>query len=229
MKKIILSLCLICPAFSSFGEVNTDQLSETLGHLIVRHLIHPGFNFNLDKVVEGIQNERANQPSPMTEEEYEGAICALEEEHFRLSADKNLSEAEAFLQKNARSEEIHVVNEKLQYAINQEGNGSVVKADSIPLIYYKGCLIDGTKFASAEKSEGPVSLPMSQAIAGFAQGLLGMKEGEKRTIYIHPELAYGVTGELPPNSLLIFEVEVVKSNSTDDPALTALFGSPQGN
>ncbi len=43
-----------------------------------------------------------------------------------------------------------------------------------------------------------------------------MKEGEKRTIYIHPEKAYGVTGHLPPNSLLIFDVEIIKAHSELD-------------
>jgi peptidylprolyl isomerase len=40
-----------------------------------------------------------------------------------------------------------------------------------------------------------------------------MREGEKRTVFIHPELAYGTNGYLPPNSLLTFEVEIVKANS----------------
>ena len=43
-----------------------------------------------------------------------------------------------------------------------------------------------------------------------------MKEGEKRTIYIHPELGYGTSGYLPPNSLLVFEIEVVKANATPE-------------
>ncbi len=43
-----------------------------------------------------------------------------------------------------------------------------------------------------------------------------MVQGEKRTLYIHPELAYGVSGHLPPNSLLIFEVEIVEANPTTE-------------
>ena len=39
-----------------------------------------------------------------------------------------------------------------------------------------------------------------------------MKEGEKRRLFLHPDLGYGTTGHLPPNSLLIFDVEVVKAN-----------------
>lgn len=230
MKKVMIALCLIFQTFFCFGEVEVtnDQLSETLGHLIVRHLIHPGFQFNLDRVVQGIQDERANRPSPLSEEQYEQAICAIEEEHFRETSDKNLSAATTFLEANSRLHGIHVLNEKLQYKVEQEGEGPQVVASSVPLIYYKGSLLDGRKFASSEKPGMPVSLPMAQAISGFSQGMLGMREGERRILYIHPELAYGVTGELPPNSLLIFEVEVVRVNSTEDDAFSGLFGPNEG-
>jgi peptidylprolyl isomerase len=43
-----------------------------------------------------------------------------------------------------------------------------------------------------------------------------MQEGEKRTLYIHPEFAYGTKGILPPNSLLTFEVEIVKANAAEE-------------
>ena len=51
-------------------------------------------------------------------------------------------------------------------------------------------------------------------IPGFREGVIGMREGETRRIYVHPEMAYGVTGEVPPNSLLIFDVEVTDAGET---------------
>ncbi len=101
----------------------------------------------------------------------------------------------------------------MQFQIVQQGNGEEVLPDGAPLIHYKGTLLDGTVFATSEASLQPVTLPIKQTIPGFAKGIVGMKEGEKRILYIHPELAYGLSGHLPPNSLLIFEVEVVKANS----------------
>ena len=64
------------------------------------------------------------------------------------------------------------------------------------------------------------ALPIKQSIPGFAKGLVGMKEGEKRILYIHPELAYGLAGHLPPNSLLIFEVEIVKAHALSSNEVT---------
>lgn len=218
MKKLLMIACTLT-TLSLFGnegpeKVDYDKLSETLGHLIVRQLVNPSLEFNLDKVIQGMQDERAGKSSPMNEEEYEQTILAIQESLFTQTAEKNLSEAIAFLKLNSAKEGVLALDEQLQYQILKEGIGQEeVKADSIPLIHYKGSLINGTVFSSSFDSGEPISLPLKQTIPGFSRGLVGMKEGEKRVLYVHPELAYGISGKLPPNSLLIFEVEVIKANT----------------
>jgi len=217
IKKIILTVLLFLPLFGIANEISKEvdynSLSKTLGHLIVRQLNQACFNLNLDQVIQGIRDEREGKPSPMTEEEYEQAVCSLQEQHFLQTAEKNLAEANNFLQNNALKEGIQSVDPKLQFFIFHEGEGEAVGPESVPLIHYTGKLIDGTIFASSESVGEPVALPIKQSIPGFAKGLVGMKEGEKRVLYIHPELAYGLSGQLPPNSLLIFEVEIIKANT----------------
>ncbi len=208
-KHLLLLLLILCfPVCAE--EIDHDQLSETLGHLLVRHLVQPGFECNFDKVVQGIADAREGKPSPLSEEAYEQAICSIQENLFMQAAEKNLAEADAFLEKNRTESGVKEVDSQLQFRVAQTGEGEEVNLDSIPLIHYKGTLIDGTVFA---QSDDPLPLPIKQSIPGFARGLVGMKEGEKRTLYIHPELAYGISGNLPPNSLLIFEVEIVKAHS----------------
>ncbi len=209
MKKLFLLFLSICvPAFAE--EIDHDKLSETLGHLLVRHLDQPGFECNFDKVIKGIKDERKGKAAPLTEEEYEQAIYAIQENNFLEVAEKNLAQADAFLKENLEDDEVLEVDPKLQYRIAKAGEGNEVGPDSTPLINFKGSLIDGTLFTS---SDTPLPLPIKQSIPGFARGLVGMKEGEKRILYIHPELAYGLNGNLPPNSLLIFEVEIVKADA----------------
>lgn len=217
MKHWILS-ALILFSFPIFAEEKTEEvdygrLSETLGHLIVRQLTQPGFSFQLERVILGMKDEQEGKPSPLSEEEYEQMVCSLQEKQFQQAAEQNLAEANTFLHQNASKEGIKTVDDKLQFQISHEGNGETVGPDSVPLIYYKGQLINGTIFASSEGMSQPIALPIKQSIPGFAKGIVGMKEGEKRVLYIHPELAYGLSGQLPPNSLLIFEVEVVKANA----------------
>lgn len=218
IKKLIL-IVLASSCFAPlYGDgtpqpINFELLSETLGHLIVRQLNQPGFEFDMERVISGMQDEQAGKPSPMSEEEYEQMICALQEQNFSKLAEKNLAAANAFLKENAEKAGICSPDPQLQFAVAKEGRGEEVGPDSVPLIHYTGKLLDGTVFATSESIGEPIALPLKQSIPGFAKGLVGMQEGEKRILYIHPELAYGVTGQLPPNSLLIFEVEIVKANS----------------
>ena len=56
-----------------------------------------------------------------------------------------------------------------------------------------------------------MTIYLPDMIRGFQEGVAGMQEGEKRRLYIHPDLAYGVSNEVPPNSILFFDVEVVNA------------------
>ncbi|XP_062554331.1 peptidyl-prolyl cis-trans isomerase FKBP2 [Armigeres subalbatus] len=82
-------------------------------------------------------------------------------------------------------------------------------------MHYTGTLEDGTEFDSSIPRGEPLTftLGMGQVIKGWDQGLLNMCEGEKRKLIIPPELGYGARGageKIPPNSVLVFEVELVK-------------------
>lgn len=226
MNKWILTLLLAVPlcavAQEGSEEINYNRLSETLGHLIVKQLDQAGFPFSSEKVIRGIRDAKAGKPSPMNEEEYEQVMCNLQEQLFLKTAENNLAMANAFLKENASKAGIQSLDPKLQVKVTHEGSGAVIDAESIPLIHYKGSLIDGTVFASSETLGEPVALPLKQSIPGFSKGLVGMKEGEKRMLFIHPELAYGVAGQLPPNSLLIFEVEAVKANTISQAEIAQL-------
>ncbi|EAT39857.1 AAEL008367-PA [Aedes aegypti] len=82
-------------------------------------------------------------------------------------------------------------------------------------MHYTGTLEDGSEFDSSIPRGEPLTftLGMGQVIKGWDQGLLNMCEGEKRKLIIPPELGYGARGageKIPPNSVLVFEVELVK-------------------
>ncbi|EDV93456.1 peptidyl-prolyl cis-trans isomerase FKBP2 [Drosophila grimshawi] len=86
-------------------------------------------------------------------------------------------------------------------------------------VHYKGTLADGTEFDSSHNRGKPFSFTLGarQVIKGWDQGLLGMCEGERRTLTIPPELGYGASGagggKIPPNAVLIFDVEMMKIDS----------------
>lgn len=95
----------------------------------------------------------------------------------------------------------------------KEGSGSAVKSGDTIIIHYKGTLTDGTKFDSSYDRGEPfeTQIGVGQVIEGWDKGVVGMKQGGKRKLTIPPDMAYGEqsTGSIPPNSTLIFEVELI--------------------
>lgn len=93
------------------------------------------------------------------------------------------------------------------------GSGAEAKPGNIISAHYTGTLVDGTKFDSSVDRGEPLSftLGVGQVIKGWDEGIVGMKVGGKRKLIIPPELAYGARaiGSIPPNSTLIFEVELM--------------------
>src|SRR5438067_12323741 len=95
----------------------------------------------------------------------------------------------------------------------KEGMGEPAKLGDWLEVHYTGWLTDGTKFDSSLDRQQPIKVRLGagQVIKGWEKGLEGMKLWGKRKLTIPPELAYGSQGRpnIPPNSTLIFEVELV--------------------
>ena len=94
------------------------------------------------------------------------------------------------------------------------GTGEAAKAGDTLTMNYVGALPNGTVFDASAKHGQPFTFTLGagQVIPGWDQGLVGMKVGGKRRLIIPPSMAYGNRdlGSIPPNSTLIFEVELVK-------------------
>ncbi|NGX39662.1 MAG: putative FKBP-type peptidyl-prolyl cis-trans isomerase FkpA [Chlamydiae bacterium] len=194
------------------AKVSEAKVSESFGHLIGKNINTMNLDFDIASVMKGVQDSLDGKESPMSEEDCIQAITAAQEEARQKLADDNLAKAEEFLKSNAKIKGIVSIEEgKLQYKIDKKGTGEVVQSTSTPSILYSATYLDGSSFASSEENETPICL--DETIQGFKKGLVGMKEGEKRTLYIHPEYAYGTQGFLPPNALLTFEVEIVKAHA----------------
>jgi FKBP-type peptidyl-prolyl cis-trans isomerase len=94
----------------------------------------------------------------------------------------------------------------------QEGKGTAVAKGATVKVRYTGWLTDGKVFDSAENKE-PVEFPLGNLIKAWQEGIPGMKPGGVRRLKVPPKLGYGdrKTGPIPPNSTLVFEIELVSS------------------
>lgn len=103
--------------------------------------------------------------------------------------------------------------EGLEIEILQQGEGEEAKNGDNVSVHYTGTLVDGTKFDSSVDRGQPFQFDLGagRVIQGWDLGVQGMKVGEKRKLTIAPELGYGNAdmGSIPPNSTLIFEVELL--------------------
>lgn len=103
----------------------------------------------------------------------------------------------------------------LKYYMLEEGQGNQVKAGGSVLVHYHGMLTDGTVFDSSFERNQPVELSLQQVIRGWQEGLPLCKVGAKIVLIIPPDLGYGEAsqGKIPANSTLIFNIEILGSNS----------------
>jgi FKBP-type peptidyl-prolyl cis-trans isomerase len=94
-----------------------------------------------------------------------------------------------------------------------EGTGATAETGKVVAMHYTGWLMDGKKFQSSLDRGKPytIKLGAGEVIKGWDEGIVGMKVGGKRKLTIPPNLAYGEAGRgpIPPNSTLVFEVDLM--------------------
>ena len=87
-------------------------------------------------------------------------------------------------------------------------------------VHYTGTLLDGKEFDSSVKRGEPLEFPINAVIPGWTEMLKLMKVGEKVTAWIPSDLAYGPYGrppQIPGNSMLIFEMELIDTHAAEAP------------
>ena len=97
------------------------------------------------------------------------------------------------------------------------GEGETAASGQFVSVHYTGWLTDGSKFDSSKERDEPfeVSLGQRMVIAGWDEGVQGMRGGGVRKLTIPPQLGYGARGAggvIPPNATLVFEVELLDIN-----------------
>jgi FKBP-type peptidyl-prolyl cis-trans isomerase FklB len=226
MKYVFATILSVCLFFSiCYGgeklelKDQKDKESYSLGYQFGQNLKAQGMDISLEVYTTGIRDALSGKDSAMSQEEIRATISELQkrvmaalQKEFKEKAEKNLSESKVFLEGNKKKEGVKTLPSGLQYKVVAEGSGKTPKATDTVTVQYRGTLINGVEFDSSYKKGQPATFQVKGVIPGWTEALQLMKEGSKWQLFIPPELAYGekgAGGQIPPNSALIFEVELI--------------------
>lgn len=211
-------------------ETDAAKQSYSLGVSVGRYLdgtldeySKMGLSLDSALIVRGVQDAIADK-SALTEEEVQALMTALEtqfREKQTAIADAEAAQAIAagkdYLDQNAKKEGVTVTESGLQYEVLQAAEGAKPAATDTVKVHYTGTLIDGTKFDSSVDRGEPAQFPLNRVIPGWTEGVQLMNVGSKFKFTIPAELAYGERdmGVIKPNSVLLFEVELLEIVKAD--------------
>lgn len=143
---------------------------------------------------------------------YQLKIQSLEQAQRAKEAKENQAKGEAFATNFAKETGVVKTASGLLYKIEKEGNGAAPIDSDIVSVNYSGKLVDGKQFDSSYERKEPTEFRLDSVIPGWTEGLKHVKKGGKIKLVIPASLAYGengIPGAIPPNSTLVFDVELV--------------------
>ncbi|HEX2099727.1 MAG TPA: FKBP-type peptidyl-prolyl cis-trans isomerase [Candidatus Synoicihabitans sp.] len=205
------------PANASTVEIETDdqRVSYGIGFSFGQDIgRQPGLTVDAAALQAGLQDALTKAQQRVSEADLQAAFTAVRERAASAAAkegETNLATAQTYLEENRKRPGVTVTASGLQYEVLKSGNGPKPKATDTVEVHYHGTLVDGTVFDSSVQRGETIQFPVNGVIPGWVEALQLMSVGDKWKLTIPPALGYGAraAGKIPPQSALIFEVELI--------------------
>ena len=196
-----------------------DTVSYSVGVDIGKSFRYQEMDIDPDAMARGLSDAFSDKETILTDEEIQSTLINFRQvfqQKQREVAQRKAQEAavaeEAYLAESASKQGVVSLPSGLQYKVITPGDGpSPLTTDKVK-VHYKGSLADGTIFDSSYDRGQPTSFTVSGVIKGWTEALLLMQVGSKWELTIPSKLGYGARGsggKIPPNSTLLFEVELL--------------------
>jgi FKBP-type peptidyl-prolyl cis-trans isomerase FklB len=211
-----------CDSGSSTGNRNLSPQNQidSVSYLIGANVGYsvPDDELNMDMLSQGYFDATEldsiqidDQAAAMLMQRFQQDMRMKQMQKMQEDAAENAQKAEEFLAENAKKEGIQVTESGLQYRVIEAGEGESPSTEDRVTAFYTGRLVDGTVFDSTEGGDAR-TFEVTKVIPGWTEALLMMKPGSKWQLFIPPDLAYGEMSRepIPPNSALIFDIEMVE-------------------
>ncbi|WP_295810408.1 FKBP-type peptidyl-prolyl cis-trans isomerase [uncultured Apibacter sp.] len=232
-KNTLIAVLFIASSWSLSAQdkielkTDKDKFSYSIAINIAQSLKQQDMlnDVDIDVFTKAMKDEIAGKPSLMPMD----SLNSFMQKYFakkRLEFEKkrqeqgevNKTEGLAFLEKNKKKKGVITTASGLQYEILSKGKSvEKPKPEDMVKVKYTGKLLDGKIFDSTDQhnSGQPIEFQLNRVIKGWTEGVALMTKGSKYRFYIPSELAYGQNGagiEIGPNSVLIFDIELVDFN-----------------
>ncbi len=198
--------------------LTTPQLkvSYAIGHSVGMDAKDSGMDgIDPKALAMGLTDAIAGRDLRVSDEELQEAFEFVQErarEKRNALNDATAEAGRAFLAENAKREGVMTTESGLQYEVLVKTDGRKPTPRDTVEVHYTGTLVDGTVFDSSVSRGEPVAFPLVAVVPGWVEALQLMGVGEKYKLYLPSELAYGAQSPsplIPPNSTLVFEVELL--------------------
>ena len=226
MKKLSLLICTLSlasylsaqktpAATPPLLKTNADSVSYVLGEIAAFNLVQQGLGdvkINSAAFMRAL-NDIMGKKKPLLDDVTANAVLnAYMTKAQKEKSKKHIEEGEKFLAQNKLKPNIKTTATGLQYEIITQGTGIKPAVVDTFVVHYRGTLINGTEFDASFKRNQPLTMPLSQVIPGWTEGLQLMPTGSKYKFYIPYQLGYGLhgQGQIPGGAMLIFEIELLE-------------------
>lgn len=215
---VVATAALVACEEQKKPKTAAERAAYSIGYMTGKSSKPQAPNLDIENFIAGFREAYAGKNSALTQEEMSAALMAYEQElkqeqemAKKKSAIAGASEGAAFLAHNAENPKVKTTASGLQYEVITEGKGPRPKATDTVRVHYEGRLVNGTVFDSSRQRGQPIEFPLDRVIPGWTEGLQLMPVGSRYKLTIPSNIAYGEegAGPIPPNAVLVFDVELL--------------------
>ena len=208
------------PKTSAAPVADRAELSYALGYAAGRDLQQRQPGVDLGVVMRGVQDGYSRKKPEYPPQTMQRVLQAMEARMvadaraaYQKLATANLQKARAFFAENGKKQGVVTLPSGVQYKVLDGGNGDKSPTvDSEVTLQFRGQFLDGTVFADTADTGKPAVYPVKFMIPGWRQIITRMHVGDHWQVFVPPDQAYGIRGDLPrigPNEALVFDIRLL--------------------
>lgn len=208
------------PKTSAAPVTDRAELSYALGYEAGLDLGQRKLDVDINTILRGVQDGYSRKKPEYSPQTMQRVLQAMQSKMvaearaaYQKLATDNLQKARAFFAENGKKQGVITLPSGVQYKVLDGGNGDKSPAiDSEVTLQFRGQFLDGTVFADTADSGKPAVYPVKFMIPGWRQIITRMHVGDHWQVFVPPDQAYGIRGDLPrigPNEALVFDIRLL--------------------